>query len=448
MIVYALLILNLLTVIWVVRRACFTKDGIEFNHVLMFSFGYVFYWILPIVVGSLHLFRADLRMHLWYGIYDQISLGTLILYLTICLTSYLGFYLGSEWMRRWVRPAPYRRFFFYRSLLNIPLLLGTIAACAFAFLLRDGLFKGYVVGFDPTHPQSLVGRGATTLYGSFTASGVMLLPLTLLYALKRHEDSDGRLTFRQSVLNHFFFIYFFFAILILSLGGREWFLCSVFMLLIYRSIYFRPITRRAAFSVLGGIVCISGLFGLVRLGNALSIEGAMMNIFLEPLWSGFSLIHFLAVNTFEVVRFPIFLLSNFLNLVPWILLPNKAFLMLDPADYGYVAFSPGGALNSFFSFMINFGVLGTIIVLFFTGAFLSYLRARDRNLLFRVVYIMLSGWLGFTFFREPFPISIVKTMFQFSFLEPVFVVVCLQVISTLIRRHPQGVREANSVVSS
>ena len=433
-IVFFLLAINLAVIAWVVSKSCFSRQGIEFNHVLMFSFGFGFYWLVPIMVGAAHLFDTDIRMQLWYSIFDAIPVTTLILYLLMCLGCYLSFFFGGEWVRQRLshKRQGYRKTFFYRNLLNLPLLIGTTLSAIFAVLLRDGLFKGYTAGFDVNDASSLVTRGATTIYGTFTATSVSLMPVALIYTLKRYEDSNWALTFRQAVLNKFFVSYFVFSVLVLSLGGREYFLCSVFMMLILRTVYFQPITRRQAVSFFAVTFSLAGLFGLIRQNDTISVEGALMNVFLEPLWTGFSLIHFLQAGIVEIIRFPIFLVTSFIDLIPYVLLPNKVSFIPDPADYGYLVFSPGGAENSFFSFMINFGVVGTLIALFFLGSFLSYLKVQDKTVMSRTIYIMLSGWLGFTFFREPFYISIIKTMFQFSYLEPIFLVLSLQAISTLI----------------
>jgi hypothetical protein len=49
---------------------------------------------------------------------------------------------------------------------------------------------------------------------------------------------------------------------------------------------------------------------------------------------------------------------------------------------------------------------------------LHWIKARDGSPLYRTMYVMLSGWLAFTFFRDPFSVSLVKTMFQHSILLP------------------------------
>ncbi len=149
-------------------------------------------------------------MEAWYSIFDAISEPILDLYLLMCLGCYLSLFLGSAWIRQRLagRAPAYRKTFFYPRLLDVPLLLTTLAAAAFAFVLRDGLFKGYTAGFDPAHPETLVTRGETSVYGSFTASSVILLSLAFVYAAKLNEDTKA--SFRQMIVNRYFVIYFFF----------------------------------------------------------------------------------------------------------------------------------------------------------------------------------------------------------------------------------------------
>jgi hypothetical protein len=136
---------------------------------------------------------------------------------------------------------------------------------------------------------------------------------------------------------------------------------------------------------------------------------------------------------FELVNVPKFLVSDFVNLIPTVLLPGKAALLMDPNDYGYSVYTPLGALHSFFSFTINFGVIGTLPVMFGLGFGLRWLQINGHLVLLRVLYVMLSSWLAFTFFRDPFTTSIVKNMFEFSILVPTLVIVAMHVITLAAR---------------
>jgi len=437
-----LLFLNVVVAGYAVRKRCFLRDGLEFNHVLTFTIGFLVYWILPIAFGLFGILRGNAAIDLWYSIFDRVSNGKLTEYLVITLLIYLAF-LGGDSIGRaiaQVKGSAYRPLFFYKRLLDMPLLVGCILAAAYTFALRGQLFRGYNL--------ISLAEAADLNRGSFTAVSVFLLGLAFIYTLKRQEDSENTLTFWKLICNRYFAIYLICSILVLSLGGRLYLVSSIVMLLVYTTRYFRPlpVKRAAMLSIIGFI--IFGTLGIIRQTNDLSANKFLVNVMAEPMYTSFSLVYYLGHNDFELINFPVFLLSQFLNLVPTAIFPQKADMMLDPEQFGYTIFSPLGALNSFFSFMINFGVVGTMLAIGTFGVLMSYLRKRDANMLYRVFYITFCGWMGFTFFRDPFFISVVKTMFEFSFAVPLFLVLAAQMLSITLRAFTRRPAQAPEPMAS
>ena len=427
--ILTLFIANILIPLWLAWKSCVRPQGLEFSHVLMFTLGYIAYWVLPIGLGLSHVASDEPALALWYSLYDSIAPLTLTLYLCITLAGYLSFWWGSEWVRRKLpepqrRGAHYRPLFFYRSTLQVPLLIGAVLAALYAFLLRGQLFTGYSIFQSPT---------PTPERSSFTAVSVFLLSVALLYTVKRDEENGWTGRFRRLIANRSFAVYAVAAILVLSLGGRLYFLSSLVMLLVYRTVYFRrlPIKRVVLFTLTVGVLV--GLAGQVRQGRSVSLTSGLINVVSEPIYCSLPVMRFLQVGHYELIKFPLFLIGNFVNLIPSAVFPAKLSLMVSPQDYGYDVFEPLGGECSFFPFMINFGVLGTLAVLFLVGAGMSALRGRDRNLLYRVLYVMLTGWMGFSFFRDPFFVSVVKNMVEFSIAVPILMVIMLQLASVSLR---------------
>ena len=413
-----------------VVQSCASRGRLEFNHVLLFSLGFVVYWIVPIAVGQSGLFASAPVMDVWYGLYRKIPEATRTLYLLMCLGAYGAFVAGTVLCRR-LRPGTYtvsRPIFFDRRPLNFFLGLGVLAAAVYAVQLRGDFFRGYTSG----DVYSNVGAR-----GSFVAISVFLLSLAFLYSLKKQEKQPD-LSFRQAVSHYFFAVYFAAAILVLSLGGRLYLFSSLLMLLVYYTVYFQKIAYRPFFLVVLSGLLLSGLVGTLRLGAGFSFSEVLFNLAAEPLFNSISLLQFLVDGRLDLVNAPIFLLGDFINLIPTALFPGKSAFLLSPDDYGYHVFSPLGSLSTFFSFMINFGILGTMLFMFVLAFGLQLLRSRGRSLLSKTIYVMVSGWLATTFFRDPFSISLVKSIFQYSILFPAIVVFSAGLVTYYLVEPPRA----------
>lgn len=426
-----LLVCNVAIPLVFVFRQCTSKGRIELNHVLLFTIGYLAYWITPIAVGESHLFETAPGMPLWYGVFDRIPQETVLLYLFMALSIYLAFCAGVLLCRH-LRPGintDTRRLFFDRRLLNVYLALGLTAAFIYTLTFRNALFRGYTLNnVDPSAGE----------HGSFVAVSIFLLSLAILYSLKRQENAPN-IRFWQAISHHFFVSYFVVAVLVLSLGGRLYFLSSVIMLGVYRTVYFQTLSYRTFFfSALVALAAVGGI-GTLRLGAGVSVGDGLFNLITEPLYNSFSLMQFLADGRFDLIKAPLFLAGDFINLIPTVILPGKGALLLNPDNYGYHVFSPLGSLSTFFSFMINFGILGTLAVMFLVGFFLQLLRSRGRSLLSKTTYIMLCGWLATSFFRDPFAASLVKSMFQYSVLLPTIVVFSASLVTYWLVEAPRRV---------
>jgi hypothetical protein len=219
--------------------------------------------------------------------------------------------------------------------------------------------------------------------------------------------------------------------MLLSLGVRLYAITAVLSVLTFLSVFRRPLSSAAALTIVALVVAVGGVVGSVRVGGGVSFLGVVGGVAMEPLFTSFSLLDFIGQGDFPLVNFPRFLLGDLINLVPSALFPSKTSFLVRPEDYGYTVFAPVGALSSFFSFMINFGVLGTMAFVGLLGAALSVLR-RYAAPLARVVYAMVSGCLGFTLFRDPFSVSLVKNLLQFSILVPLLLAAALHVVTVVV----------------
>ncbi len=418
-----LIIFNLLITTYCVCKYSIIDGRIEVNHITLFSMGFVLYWIVPIAVGVADYWRDTAEMAQWYEIYDDVPASRVALYLLISAITYVAFVSGSSFYRQ---PIPKRLqqsslFAFHGQLLNLFLLPSLAIATAFSIALRDELFVGY--------------RGK--IYedfgwrGSFTASSLVLLSLALIHIVKLEQRYGFRHHVILYVFNRFSISAAIFAVLVLSLGGRLYFLSSLLMITVYITVFHRGLRVRTVLAVTIALALSTGLVGILRSGGSVTIERLSINLGSEVMYVSLSLIHFLRDGSIEVIQVPRFLSVGFINLIPSFIFPGKGTLLLNPSDYGHVVFMPFGGLHSFFSFMINFGVIGTWLSCFAFGFFLSVLRRNAHLLLVKVMYVMTCGMVAFSFFRDPFTVSIVKNIFEFSILLPAVFVISMHMLTSV-----------------
>lgn len=422
-----LLILNFVFPLYIILKKCVYNWKVEINHIFLFSLGYLYYFVFPILVGTEKMFLGKPAMDIWYATFNRIPPDSIIKYLSFILLIYFSFIIGSltnEKLRIKKESQPVD-LFFHKSVLNFYFLIFVTFALFFIIRLRNSFFTGY------TSVESL----DFSQKGPFIALSLLILALAIIYTTKREQDKKQILHFHKLILNKFFLFYFIISLLVLSMGGRLYFASSLIMLLIYKTVYFQKIKLKNLIGVSLVLALFMASIGIMRSNlSEISLENMLFNLLQEPLYTSFSLISFLDSNVQELINYPIFLLSELINIVPTFILPNKLSYTVDPIDYGYFIYNPLGAMNSYVSFIINFGLLGTLAVLFSLGFLLESLKRKKNNILSKTFYIMISGFLTFTFFRDGFATSVVKNMFQFSLVLPLLIILSAHIISIAVKK--------------
>lgn len=348
--------------------------GMELNHIGLFSFGLLFYWVLPL------LMQPDAPL------FPTLSNATIRGALIVMLAIYSAFLVGDQAgkMLRY-RPSP------ARSLTGFPIILGFLWVVAgfFVVLKRNELFIPYA--------ENLARGTLTTLT-------LLFLALALLRASSREEFQ---------LKNAYFVSYFSLSALLLIMGQRLYFVTGLLVLAVYRSCYFARLrARHLVLGCLGGLAIVLSI-GVLRAGDGTyGLQSLATNLLSEPTYTAISLFDYLKYHNLPAVGLPTSLLFKFGNLVPSFLFPSKAELFINTDVY-----SPIGANNSFIGWMTNFGIAGSLVLAAVLGFMFRWLRAKD-NCIARLIYPLLSAWLAFSFFRDDFAISIVKNMIESSVILP------------------------------
>jgi hypothetical protein len=395
------------------------RDGLQINHCTLVGWGFLFYWLLPIGYGLFGIAHDDFIVTLWSKYFNQLSETCIVEYLLLTAAtaaaffygSYLGFRKGGRFQKA------YKLDTFNIKILTLPFVISTIFAGIYAYQARNDLFKLY-------NEFTLKDDNGLLLTGS-----VFLLIVCLIYGLRLMELKPN-VKFRELILNPYFLTYLVILFLVLSIGRRFYVMSAMVSLIVLYTNYFRRLNlMKFLLSAMVGAILV-GSFGQLRLGAGLKAVSPFVLVSYESLLDSMSLVASLKQDIHQFIRFPVYLLSDFTAIVPPAISGRTKGWQIDPQDDGFRIFSPQGGVNSYVEFMINFGDFGTILCFFALGYGLSRLRAVDGSLMDRYVYVILSGWIAFTFFRDSFELSIVKQMVEISVIIPFAMMYALRWLSS------------------
>jgi hypothetical protein len=396
-------------VVYATRRS-YAGGKVEINHVTLFTAGFLTYWMLPIGIALMlnsqveNALGGDL-MNLYEG------LGNMGEYLIVCEIIYFSFLAGDILGRRQkvrssgkLRPVSETILFLFCA-------LGSLIAAIAMFMARDLLLKGTYVADSNLQERGLVA-----------ASCIFLFIPAVIHIVQTRPSSLKQLLFNR------YMIFFWPANLVLFLSGsRLYFISFLLMLVVYWTSFTYRLRAAKIGAFLLGAIILMGIVGAYRSGGS-GDHSIIANLVAEPMFTSFSLVSFLGSHNFYLWNFPIYLGSDLINLVPSALFPGKISLMKEiPGVY-----SPFGAMNSFVSFQFNFGVFGTLIFMFLLGYCLARLRRR-LDLWSQVAYVLTSGWLPLAFFRDPFSVSLVKDILEFSLILPAVVIIICRLVVWAVR---------------
>jgi hypothetical protein len=367
---------------------------VEINHVTTFSLGFLYYWITPLVVRILAAHLAFPWSQAWLGFFRERLIAP---YALSCIALYLCFMFGDSLGARWSR----RR----KTELTSPIPEIALSLCtAFGCVLL--VYSAYVERADLLRPSVPGAIQVHTALGEVTACVVQLSCVALMFALQRPE-----MRWRDLLLSRYFLPALLGASMMLLLGSRLYVASLLVMFAIYQSNVRARFKLKKMLAVGLLFALFFGLVGTWRQDT--SPTGVFSNILVEPLAISLSLVHHLRYKGIAWINQPTQLISDLENLIPTVLMPNKYKLLKQPD-----AWRPLGGLHSFVSFNLYFGLLGTAAFWFLMPLGLRYLRSCLSDTLFATMYVMCSGWLAFSLFRNAFSLSLIKNIFEQSILIP------------------------------
>lgn len=421
MIVFFLLIAVAIPFVYIASNKIKNKH-IIFDHEVVFSIGYLYYWILPMLVGI--LIDDDVNegtVQFWYSFFSRLSEGQKETFLLICMLFYCAYMLGARVAivghirhkknegKREINDVDLG--YIFLTILMLPALFYV------AWKIQPYLFGGYTAGWGDNAWWEAKGMLATLLLVSFA--------IYYMYTLRHWNYSKSVF---KNLQNRYAILYLICSIMMISTGGRLYFMTTVISLIVFYGAYLQRLTiKKLAIVAIIGLTFV-GMIGIVRHAQSESADAWLAigaNLILEPALTSISSMTFIQSNDLPILADVKYPLSLFINLLPSFLFRDLRNEISVDLGTEYDIESPLGALSSFVSWIGYFGILGSLAGLFIFGFLLSILKNRTDSTS-HVIYGMLCGATMFTFFRDQFNISLIKIMIQDSVLAPLFIFIIIR----------------------
>lgn len=403
-----LLIINIIIPILYSVRKGITRRMVRINHVVCFSFGYIYYWVLPIAFFRYFPNIKDAYYQQIMTMYRTVESRKILFYLFSILFIYFSFILGtSVFAHKYIKKRKILEF-------NIKFRMEIICMILMLFLLLLVIYKNRSILFTGYMGYSGMERQYTGMFSSILLMICLGGLLHIVYSTKEK--------FIIGIKSVWFILFIVIAMTLISTGGRLYVASGIIAFICLYAVFYKPIKLSYLIGIAGLGMGLMAIWGYLRVGGSGEsgfsiLLNSMYYLVAEPIYTSYSLVKYMSTYSIALFRVPISLISAFVNLIPAIVFPNKADYIVTYKKLGYFVDAPLGALNSFTSYNIDFGLFGSVIFIFFLSYYLEKMRKKDKNI-WKVVYVMLSSSLVFTFFRDPFSVSIVKYMFEYSFLIP------------------------------
>jgi hypothetical protein len=388
--------------------ACRRENGLEINHLLLASVGFIFYCIFPVWLSEQPFEFDQPGLRLWQQFVLSRSDGYRVSqYLWHACLAFVSFAVGAL-LGGIRRPAPRLRGVptpLRDAPISVASLLGLIAFSFYAWRARAELFTGY----------TLITYEMVLRTGTLAAVSFACLALALFDTVRRWSvDVPPR---RKHLLSPALAVYVLAATVLIGIGSRLYVVSAILAFGVLYTLQQRAIRVRTLAIIAGGIGCLAGAIGVLRLGAPVTWLGTIGSLGVEPIFTSFSLFNLLGRIDPPALAWPRFLIGDLVNLVPTSIWPNKIAHLPDPSAYGYPIFAPLGALHAYVSWVMNFGSMGMVPVIGVAGYVLSRLRSAPHHAA-RVAYALASACCAFTVYRDPFHVSLVKNVLEFSFIVP------------------------------
>ena len=351
---------------------CVNKKGLKVDHVFLFSAGFLYFWILPLMTYQFKIDKIYNEIMVAYnksyvaattiseklfansfGVENYIvSDDIYIKYLIILFCIYAAFILG-EFVSCKIKYKPKIISVFSIKPLDVILYIYLGILIFTTVVSYDFFFKGFA---------QIITLTSFALKAQMIALNIFLLTLMYMYFFNSKKLDQ----FNNIFTNKYFVIYMISSLLLLSLGNRTWFICGIVSFFVAYTNYYKRLSFKYAVIGVLLLILLLGTIPNIRTGHADAIS--IHSIIYLTLFDSFAMFnglkYYLINNGIEYFNYPIILFSKIIGIIPTHLMPNKSDYYTSLSDIGVDHISIQGAWHTFPLLMIHFGIIGSILLAF------------------------------------------------------------------------------------
>jgi len=371
---------------------------IKLDHQILFFMGFIYYLVIPPIIGSFGFFADYPGMSSWFSDYNEINSTKLIVYYCIIFFYLVAFNCGSFFVSFIQKVRQHNQH--YKVCLNLNCLSVPILIAILFIALKNSelLFTGYSESYD----SSVLGP-LTTL--------TMLQTYIVIHHYVSHSTKTASYLISLITL-------LIASTILMGFGSRMYVLIPILAFVIYRINFSDNTISLYKYLFLGVAILFSMLaIGAWRIGADFDPAFLAYLFFAEPTFTWWSASTFLANNDLLPFALPTNFMSSVLNFAPGFLFNNKSDYLVN-LNTVYSFSAPLGAESIFLSVQGNFGYLYGICYMFLLGFYFGTVKVLSNNNVFlKTYYVLICAVLPFQFFRDPFSV-INKQLFWNMLLLP------------------------------
>lgn len=367
-------------------------------HNYLFFGGFVYYLILPLIMGYNDLLLETSSMNIFFEKFiDERSLK---LYIILCAILFISFYLGSISALAFTKKTKNKneKLYFVNAKKKCDINLFFLYSLCFINQIlilshRSILFTGY----SSEYQVGFLGQVAT-----FNCLYLFLY----LYSVEIHGRNTKLLL--SLLLEN--------SIVLIGSGSRMFVLIPVVSFIVY--LFDKGKIKFGKLFVVS--ICGIAFFlivGVLRSNGSIDLSSLLYIGMGEPLFTWISAATFLSNNAeIHLIDYPANFMGTFINLIPSVIFPNKGNYI---ASINYDFDTPLGACSIITSLYGNFGLLITPWVVYIGGFLLTVLRY-SKSVFAQILYYCCCGVIPFLMFRDIQSVN--KLVFMgFMFYPAVFI---------------------------